>query len=97
MPNNQDEGMLEDWLLKIANDTEKQLIQYSDKVCKDSPEIRFNKDKDFSKAKVGVWTALQKSPHLGTENIILHKLYNEQSSDYKSFITWLKFVFGLSV
>ncbi len=93
MPNNKDEGMFEDWLLKIAKDSEKDLTDYADKVCKNAPRTEF-KQEYSAKAQVGVWTALQKYPHLSTENIIIQNLYNEQAPEFQNFITWLKFVFN---
>jgi hypothetical protein len=92
MPNNHDEGMFEDWLLKIAKSDEADLIGYADTVCKQAPRIEF-KQEYAAKAQVAVWTALQQTPHLGTENIILQNLYNSDSDAFKNFITWLKFVF----
>jgi hypothetical protein len=94
MPNNHEQGMFEDWLLKIAKSDEKELLDYADTVCKKAPRIEF-KQEYSTKAQVAVWTALQKSPHLGTENIILQNLYNENSSDFQNFITWLNFVFKI--
>ncbi len=92
MPNNHEQGMLEDWLLKIAKSDENDLIKYANTVCKKAPRIKF-KEEYTTKAQVAVWTALQKSPHLGTENIILQNLYNSDSDAFKNFITWLKFIF----
>lgn len=98
MPNNKDEGMFEDWLLNIAKNDENYLINYAKEVCNKIPECqkRFD-DIHKTKAQVAVWTALQKAPHLGTENIILQNLYNHESPYFQNFIIWLKFVFDIKI
>jgi len=93
MPNNHQQGMLENWLLDIAKDSEKDLLEYADVTVKQVRNPKFDPIKDFAKAKVGVWTALQETPHLGIENIILQNLYNENSPEFQNFITWLKVIF----
>lgn len=108
MPNNQDDGMFEDWLLKIVKPTEQVLIDYAEKVCQEVSEKRFE-DIHFSKAQVGVWTSLQKAPALGVNNLfrrmkkdnkgndtntVSHEeLYDPQSPDFQNFISWLKFIY----
>lgn len=80
--------------MKIVKNSEKDLIDYAGTVCEQSPQIRFDVIYK-TKAQLGVRTALQKTPNLGTQNILLQNLYDEKYQDFQNFITWLKFIFNL--
>ena len=93
MPNNKNDGMLED-LVKLAVDpSEHKLFSLAANTVAKIPAPKF-KHQHISKAEVATWLAWQEAPGRGMEHAIKAELIDKENSDYKKMITWLNHVFG---
>lgn len=92
MPDNQKEGMLEDWLKScIKSDEEKLYIQAQEAVQKiNNP--KFKKHLQV-KAEISTWLAWQSSPGHGLYCIAYNDLLDETNDNYKNLCLWLQAVF----
>jgi hypothetical protein len=64
MPDNQNEGMLEDWIKSCVKESEQVLFQQAVTVVERIPEPKFS-ESSRSKAEVATWLAWQKKPGHG--------------------------------
>lgn len=93
MPNNGDEGALENWLLQCAHPEEQTRLNHAQSVIDSLPfDRRFNELRR-PKAEVATWLAWQKRPGEGLYNALEADLVDENSPQYKALVDWLKRVF----
>ncbi len=69
MPDNQNEGMLEDWIKSCVKESEQELFQQVVAVVEKIPEPKFS-EHSKSKAEVATWLAWQKKPGHGLYHVI---------------------------
>jgi hypothetical protein len=93
MPDNQNEGMLEDWLCTCRNrETEQTLIDHATTAISDLPETRF-KDIHRSKAEIATWLAWQKTPGHGYYEAIRAGLLDTNHPAYLALCGWLEHLY----
>ncbi|VAW46250.1 hypothetical protein MNBD_GAMMA04-291 [hydrothermal vent metagenome] len=92
MPNNDGEGMLEDWIKTCIKNDEKALFQQATTTVKQLSSPKF-KPHLKSKAEIATWLAWQKKPGCGLYSVMKEGLLDENSVPYKKLAHWLKSVF----
>lgn len=92
MPNNRDDGMLENWVKSSVIFEEKDLLRKSIDTIKDIHDPKF-KPIHTVKAEIATWLAWQAAPGRGMENSVQQKLLDERSPDYVDFIKWLRHIY----
>ena len=92
MPDNQNEGMLEDWIKTCVSQNEQTLFQQAQDVVKDITNPKFYSHLT-SKAEVATWLAWQKQPGHGLYAAIKDQLLDNESSLFKDLKDWLLKVF----
>ena len=92
MPDNQNEGMLEDWIKTCVSQNEQTLFQQAQDVVKDITNPKFSSHLT-SKAEVATWLAWQKQPGHGLYAAIKDQLLDNESSLFKDLKDWLLKVF----
>jgi hypothetical protein len=90
MPNNCDDGMLEDWMRKNIVASENDLMQYVLSCVEDLPVRKF-KSIHETKAVVATWLAWQEKPNLTSRNAV--NLMDEDAFLMQDFKKWLSDVF----
>lgn len=93
MPNNADEGMLEDWIKQSIHPDEQGLFAHAETVVAALPQPPKFKPIHRSKAEVATWLAWQKQPGHGTYRAVEDGLIDIKSIDYQNLIAWLGHVF----
>lgn len=93
MPNNADEGMLEDWIKKCLHTNEDGLFQYVKNSIDNIPNGPKFKPLHRSKAEIATWLAWQKKPGHGLYAACEGHLLDEQAPLYVELIAWLHLVF----
>ncbi|WP_031438514.1 DUF3226 domain-containing protein [Methylobacter tundripaludum] len=96
MPNNQDEGMLEDWIKSCVNESEQALFQQATNAVKDISTRKFP-DHSLSKAEVATWLAWQKQPGHGLYAAITDQLLDNEHPLFTELKQWLLNVFTKEV
>lgn len=94
MPNNADEGMLEDWIKQSIHPDEQGLFSHAESVVADLPKPPKFKPIHRSKAEVATWLAWQKLPGYGLYRTVEDGLINLDSIHYKNLISWIGHVFA---
>lgn len=93
MPNNRDEGMLEDWLAQCVLAEERPLFDHASSVIDDLPfELKF-KPLRRQKAHIATWLAWQERPGEGLYNALEAGLVDKESLLYITLVDWLERVF----
>jgi hypothetical protein len=92
MPNNSDEGMLEDWIKQCIHPNEQDLFTHAKSVVATLPSPKF-KPIHLSKAEVATWLAWQKQPGHGPYRAVEDKLIDPSGTQYKNLIAWLNHIF----
>lgn len=92
MPDNQNEGMLEDWLCACRKATEQALIDYATATISALPETRF-KAIHRSKAEIATWLAWQKTPGHGYYEAIRAGLLDTNHPAYLALCGWLEHLY----
>lgn len=92
MPNNLDEGMIEDWILSICNPIEQPFLDMVVQKVEGVKPIKF-KEIHKSKAISSTWLAWQKKPGLGFFYLFKENLIDEQHTNYKNWIDWMNKIF----
>jgi len=92
MPNNRDDGMLEDWVKSIVISAEAELYDTAVKATASLTSPKF-KPIHTVKAEVATWLAWQASPGRGMEHCITAGLVDQGSVRYVQLISWLTHVF----
>lgn len=96
MPNNADEGMLEDWIKQSIHPNEQGLFAHAKAVVAALPQPPKFKPIHCSKAEVATWLAWQKQPGHGTYRAVEEGLIDTISAHYKNLIAWLGHVYSSS-
>jgi hypothetical protein len=94
MPNNQDEGMLEDWIKHCVHPDEEGLFSHAATVVAALPQPRKFKPIHQSKAEVATWLAWQKAPGHGLYAAVEDQLLDTQCPSFLSLSNWLRRIFS---
>lgn len=92
MPNNQQEGMLEDWIKSCINESEQALFQQAIDAVQDISTPKFPAHLS-SKAEVATWLAWQKQPGHGLYAAITDQLLDNEHPLFTELKQWLHKVF----
>lgn len=93
MPNNSDEGMLEDWIKNCIHPDENELFAHAEAVVDTLPQTKF-KSIHISKAEVATWLAWQKKPGHGLYHAVEENLIDTNSILFKELCDWLNHIYG---
>lgn len=93
MPNNADEGMLEDWIKQCLNPAESNLYQHGENSIDAIPGGPKFQPWNRTKAEVATWLAWQKKPEHGLYNAAQPDFLNIAEPLFKSLQMWLTHVF----
>lgn len=93
MPNNQDNGMLEDWIKICRHPNENTLFQHAQNSIDAIPNGAKFKDLHRSKAEIATWLAWQKNPDHGLYYAANKELLDTQSPLFQELEQWLKHLF----
>ena len=92
MPNNKQEGMLEDWIKSCIKVDEKPLFQHAQNTISGLSNPKF-KPHLTSKAEIATWLAWQKTPAHGLYTTINDDLLDENNILFTNLCQWLKNIF----
>lgn len=92
MPNNEQDGMLEDFIKTCIKTNEQSLFTHAVQVVDDVPDKKF-KSHHYSKAQVNTWLAWQKPPGHGLYYSVSDKLLNDEHALFQDLTQWLKQIF----
>lgn len=93
MPNNADEGILEDWIKQCIHPNEQGLFTHAEAVVAALPPPQKFKSIHRSKAEVATWLAWQKQPGHGPYRAVEDDLIDPNGTHYKNLIAWLGYIF----
>ncbi|MEJ2792948.1 DUF3226 domain-containing protein [Iodobacter sp. LRB] len=93
MPNNQDEGMLENWIEHCIHANDIALYQHAQTTVNALATQKFKPIRQ-TKAKIATWLAWQEKPGEGLYYAIDGKLLDQTAPLYAGFIAWLHHVFS---
>lgn len=93
MPNNQKDGMLEDFIKECVSSAEQSLLNHAIQVVQDVPEPKKFKSHHYAKAEVATWLAWQKPPGHGLYYSVYDKLLNTDHALFQEMEQWLKKIF----
>ena len=93
MPNNADEGMLEDWIKQCIHPDEQDLFAHAEAMVAALPQPPKFKPIHRSKAEIATWLAWQKQPGHGTYRAVEDGLINTIGIHYTNLTTWLGHVY----
>jgi len=94
MPNNADQGMLEDWIKQCLHPGEGALYQHVGTSIDSIPGGPKFQSWHRTKAEVATWLAWQKKPEHGLYNAAQSDLLNTDAPLFKELQTWLTHVFA---
>ena len=92
MPNNLDEGMLEDWMLSICHPDEQGFLTSVVQTVTAIPSPKFKKIHE-AKAISNTWLAWQKKPGQGFSSLFKEGLIDENHTNYKNWLDWMNEIF----
>ncbi|MDP3589751.1 MAG: hypothetical protein Q8R54_04350 [Methylobacter sp.] len=92
MPDNQKDGMFEDFIKECVTTTEQSLFNHAVQVVQDIPNKKF-KDHHYSKAEVATWLAWQKPPGHGLYCSVKDNLLDTNHALFQEMAQWLKKIF----
>jgi len=92
MPDNNLDGMLEDWIGKCIKNEEKDLFEHaiSAVTSLDAPKFKPHLQ---TKAEIATWLAWQKTPGRGLSSTIKDSLLDEDHNNFQQLCLWLKHIF----
>jgi len=93
MPNNGDEGMLEDWIKSCVHSDEHKLFTHAQEVVDTLPLTKF-KPIHISKAEVATWLAWQKQPGHGLYRAVEDQLIDMNSKLFLELKVWLTHIYS---
>jgi len=93
MPDNQSQGMLEDFVRKMIKSDDK-LHLHAEDIVNNLPERRFGKTYT-SKAIIHTWLAWQKQPNVDIYKGIDNKYFDVETELCNNFIEWIKDLFEI--
>lgn len=94
MPDNKNEGMLEDFIQSVISDAEQSALHKTACAAVSRLSHPLFKPIHRSKAEVATWLAWQQAPGAGLENVIGNGLINFAMQRYAQFQQWLHHVFA---
>jgi hypothetical protein len=94
MPNNADEGMLEDWIKSAIHPDEQGLFLHAGTVVAALSQPQKFKPIHRSKAEVATWLAWQKQPGHGLYRAVEDGLIDLTCCYYQEMIRWLKHIYS---
>ncbi|HJH28842.1 MAG TPA: hypothetical protein C5S51_03995 [Methanosarcinaceae archaeon] len=92
MPNNDGEGMLEDWIKSCVHSNEHELFTHAEEVVGELSPQKF-KPIHRSKAEVATWLAWQKTPG-HWHHVVEEQLIDTNSELFKELSDWLNHIYG---
>jgi len=93
MPNNSDEGMLEDWIKSCVHSNEHKLFTHAKEVVGELSPPKF-KPIHRSKAEVATWLAWQKQPGHGLYRVVEDQLIDIDSKLFLELKDWLTHIYS---
>ena len=93
MPNNCDEGMLEDWIKSCVHSNEHELFSHAKEVVGELSPQKF-RPIDCSKAEVATWLAWQKKPGHWLYRAVKEQLIDTNSILFQELSDWLNHIYG---
>jgi hypothetical protein len=93
MPNNCNDGMLEDWIKSCVHPDENNLFAHAETVVDTLPQPKF-KPIHISKAEVATWLAWQKQPGHGLYRAVEDQLIDTESALFKELCVWLTHIYS---
>lgn len=93
MPNNADDGMLENWIKQCLNPNEVILYQHGEQSIDTIPSRFKFQPWNRTKAEVATWLAWQEKPGHGLYNAVTTDLLNTDAPLFKKLQAWLVHVF----
>ena len=97
MPDNTQEGMLEDWLKQCIHPNEQALFNHAVSVVGELPFPPKFREIHKTKAEVSTWMAWQKKPGHGLYRAIEDNLLDTDSLLYQKLINWLRHIYSPDV
>ena len=94
MPNNADDGMLEDWIKQCLGLAEANLYQHAENSIDAIPGAPKFQSWHRTKVEVATWLAWQKKPEHGLYNAAQSDLLNTDAPLFKELQAWLRHVFA---
>lgn len=94
MPDNTQEGMLEDWLKECIHHNELTLFAHAQSVVEELPKPQKFKSIHRSKAEVATWLAWQKQPGHGLYRAVTDQLLDSNKPLYSQLIAWLTHIYA---
>jgi len=92
MPDNQNEGMLEDWIKSCIKEDESPLFQKASVAVSSLSNPKF-KEHITSKAEVATWLAWQKNPGHGLYGTLNANLLDNTHPLFQALEQWLKAIY----
>jgi hypothetical protein len=92
MPNNRDDGILEDLLHTCVRDSEQQLFQHAKTTVGRLATPRF-RPFHTRKAELATWLAWQQNPGRGVDHAVHDELFDLDFLTFRGLIEWLRRVF----
>ena len=92
MPDNQNEGMLEDWIKSCIKEDESPLFQQASEAVGSLSDPKF-KDHLASKAEVATWLAWQEKPGHGLYGALNADLLDNTHPSFQALEQWLKAIY----
>lgn len=89
MPDNREEGMLEDLIKNCISPDESELFQIASESVQQLPNPKFSAHLQ-TKAEIATWLSWQASPGHGLYAVINYDLLNEECENYQSLCLWLE-------
>jgi hypothetical protein len=93
MPNNCDEGMLEDWIKSCVHSNEHELFTHAQEVVDELSAPKFDPI-HCSKAEVATWLAWQKQPGHGLYRVVEDQLIDMKSALFQGLSDWLTQIYS---
>lgn len=92
MPNNKDEGSIENWISHITDISQRQLFTLASQTVNQLKTPLFPATRT-KKAEVATWLAWQEIPGKGLDYTITGELLNNSDQQYINLLNWIKEVF----
>ncbi len=93
MPDNQSEGMLEDWITMAVKNEELLLLKHAMNIVKSLPQPQKFKVIHRSKAEIATWMAWQRIPGQGLHTVIGENLISLESKPIMQLTNWLQHIY----
>lgn len=94
LPNNQLDGMLEDFIKTCLKSDEQILLNHATETIHAIPAPKFNKTIHLTKAEIATWLAWQKTPGHGFYVSVKDNLLQTDHALFQELEQWLKMIFN---